>query len=127
MTDFRLVQGLHAYSGGTVPDFHRIHYPPVELSPLPQALKHIILLYSRLIILTPKVNVNIYDEMVKNDLFSNAAKNARKFFSYNFRHIVGAVFAKGEAYTSANIIGRNPHCLQHMGRLDAGGVAGGAH
>ena len=26
MTDFRLVDGLHAYSGGTVPDLHRIHY-----------------------------------------------------------------------------------------------------
>ncbi len=26
MTDFRLVWGLHAHSGGTVPDFHRIRY-----------------------------------------------------------------------------------------------------
>lgn len=26
MTDFRLMQCLHAYSGGTVPDSDRIHY-----------------------------------------------------------------------------------------------------
>ena len=26
MTDFRLMQRLHAYSGGTVPDSDRIHY-----------------------------------------------------------------------------------------------------
>ena len=31
MTDFRLVCGLRAYSGGTVPDFHRIHYSPLSL------------------------------------------------------------------------------------------------
>ena len=31
MTDFRLVRGLHAYSGGTVPDLHRIHYSPLSL------------------------------------------------------------------------------------------------
>ena len=31
MTDFRLVDGLHAYSGGTVPDSHRIHYSPCSL------------------------------------------------------------------------------------------------
>ena len=31
MTDFRLVRGLHAYSGGTVPGFHRIHYSPLSL------------------------------------------------------------------------------------------------
>jgi hypothetical protein len=28
MTDFRLVHKLHAYSGGTVPVFHRISYSP---------------------------------------------------------------------------------------------------
>ena len=28
MTDFRLVRRLHAYSGGTVPDFDRISYSP---------------------------------------------------------------------------------------------------
>ena len=28
MTDFRLVRRLHAYSGGTVPDFNRISYSP---------------------------------------------------------------------------------------------------
>ena len=28
MADFRRVRGLHAYSGGTVPGFHRIHYSP---------------------------------------------------------------------------------------------------
>lgn len=28
MTDFRLVQDLHAYSGGSVPDLHRILYSP---------------------------------------------------------------------------------------------------
>ena len=32
MTDFRLVQSLHAYSGGTVPDSHRIHYSPLSLN-----------------------------------------------------------------------------------------------
>ena len=31
MTDFRLVCGLHAYSGGTVPDSDRIHYSPLSL------------------------------------------------------------------------------------------------
>lgn len=30
MTDFRHVHSLHAYSGGTVPDFHRIHYSPLN-------------------------------------------------------------------------------------------------
>ena len=28
MADFRLVRRLHAYSGGTVPDFNRISYSP---------------------------------------------------------------------------------------------------
>ena len=28
MADFRLVRRLHAYSGGTVPDFDRISYSP---------------------------------------------------------------------------------------------------
>ena len=32
MTDFRLVDGLHAYSGGTVPDLHRILYSPLTLT-----------------------------------------------------------------------------------------------
>lgn len=31
MTDFRLVCSLHAHSGGTVPDLHRIHYSPLSL------------------------------------------------------------------------------------------------
>ena len=31
MTDFRLVCSLRAYSGGTVPDLHRIHYSPLSL------------------------------------------------------------------------------------------------
>lgn len=29
MTDFRLVCGLRAYSGGTVPGSDRIHYSPL--------------------------------------------------------------------------------------------------
>ena len=34
MTGFRRVHGLRAYSGGTVPDSHRIHYsPPVQNGP----------------------------------------------------------------------------------------------
>ena len=32
MTDFRLVRRLHAYSGGTVPDFDRISYSPSTLN-----------------------------------------------------------------------------------------------
>jgi len=39
MTGFRLAQNLHAYSGGTVRDFHPVSYSPVELLPHPQALK----------------------------------------------------------------------------------------
>ena len=31
MTDFRLVRGLHAYSGGTVRDSHPVHYSPLSL------------------------------------------------------------------------------------------------
>ena len=31
MTDFRHVRRLHDHSGGTVPDFHRIHYSPLSL------------------------------------------------------------------------------------------------
>ena len=39
MTDFRHMHSLHAYSGGTVRDFHTILYSPVGLLPHPQALK----------------------------------------------------------------------------------------
>ena len=39
MADFRHVRGLHAYSGGTVPDFHRIHYSPRNPVGIPAALK----------------------------------------------------------------------------------------
>ena len=39
MTGFRLMQNLHAYSGGTVRDSHPVIYPPAGLLPLPQALK----------------------------------------------------------------------------------------
>ena len=39
MTDFRLTQNLRTYSGGTVRDSHPVIYSPVELLPLPQALK----------------------------------------------------------------------------------------
>lgn len=31
MTGFRHVRGLRVYSGGTVPDSHRIHYSPLNL------------------------------------------------------------------------------------------------
>lgn len=31
MTDFRRMWSLRAYSGGTVPDFDRIHYSPLRL------------------------------------------------------------------------------------------------
>lgn len=34
MTDFRLVWGLHAYSGGTVPGSNRIHYSLCSLNAL---------------------------------------------------------------------------------------------
>lgn len=30
MTDFRLLWGLHAYSGGTVPESHRVLYSPIR-------------------------------------------------------------------------------------------------
>ena len=39
MTGFRLMQNLHAYSGGTVRDFHPVFYSPAELLPHLQALK----------------------------------------------------------------------------------------
>ena len=39
MTDFRHVRGLHAYSGGTVPDSHRIHYSPPKSKGISAALK----------------------------------------------------------------------------------------
>ena len=39
MTGFRLMQNLHAYSGGTVRDSHPVIYSPAELLPRPQALK----------------------------------------------------------------------------------------
>ena len=39
MTDFRHVRGLHAYSGGTVPDSHRIHYSPPKPQGISAALK----------------------------------------------------------------------------------------
>lgn len=39
MADFRHVRGLHAYSGGTVPDSNRIHYSPRNPVGIPAALK----------------------------------------------------------------------------------------
>ena len=45
MTGFRLMQNLHAYSGGTVRDFHPVFYSPATLLPQPQALKRNIYLY----------------------------------------------------------------------------------
>lgn len=38
MTDFRHGGGLHAHSGGTVPDLHRIHYSPREPDASPEHL-----------------------------------------------------------------------------------------
>ena len=52
MTDFRQMQNLHAYSGGTVRDSHPVFYSSAELLPLPQTLKRNIYLrgqYTRLI------------------------------------------------------------------------------
>ena len=43
MTDFRHVTGLRAYSGGTVPDFHRIHYSPKPPERKAPALKRILM------------------------------------------------------------------------------------
>ena len=39
MTDFRHVRGLHAYSGGTVPDSNRIPLFSVESERISTALK----------------------------------------------------------------------------------------
>lgn len=41
MTGFRQIENLHAYSGGTVRDFHTILYSPGGADPPPQALKRI--------------------------------------------------------------------------------------
>ena len=43
MTGFRRVYSLHAYSGGTVPDFHRIHYLPSVLN---RSWRHLNVCYS---------------------------------------------------------------------------------
>ena len=45
MTGFRLMQNLHAYSGGTVRDSHPVFYSPAALLPHLQALKRNIYLY----------------------------------------------------------------------------------
>lgn len=42
MTDFRLVWGLHAHSGGTVPDLHRIHYSLMQPEAVCTALERIL-------------------------------------------------------------------------------------
>ena len=42
MTDFRHVRGLHAYSGGTVPDLHRISLFSVEPKRISTALKRLL-------------------------------------------------------------------------------------
>ena len=47
MTDFRQVWRLHAYSGGTVRDFHPVFYSPTALLPHPQALKWNIYLHGQ--------------------------------------------------------------------------------
>lgn len=46
MTDFRPCRHLHAYSGGTVPDLHRIHYSPPTPFRLSAALKCVISCFS---------------------------------------------------------------------------------
>lgn len=46
MTDFRPCRHLHAYSGGTVPDSHRIHYSPPTPFRLSAALKCVISCFS---------------------------------------------------------------------------------
>ena len=46
MTGFRLAQNLHAYSGGTVRDFHPVICYPAALLPRPQTLKRNIYLRS---------------------------------------------------------------------------------
>ena len=43
MTGFRHVTGLRAYSGGTVPDFHRIHYSPRLPEGITPALQRILM------------------------------------------------------------------------------------
>ena len=42
MTDFRHVRGLHAYSGGTVPDSNRIPLFSVEPERISTALKRLL-------------------------------------------------------------------------------------
>ena len=43
MIDFRHVTGLRAYSGGTVPDSHRIHYSPGLPNGMTPALQRILM------------------------------------------------------------------------------------
>ena len=43
MTGFRHVTGLRAYSGGTVPDSHRIHYSPRLPEGMTPALQRILM------------------------------------------------------------------------------------
>ena len=57
------MQNLHAYSGGTVRDSHPVIYSPVELLPLPQALKWNIYLsieYHRFFCLSIKIRAASY-------------------------------------------------------------------
>ena len=64
MTGFRLVQNLHAYSGGTVRDSHPVPYSPAGRLPLPQALKRNIYLhgqYTRLLCESQSENTFIFE------------------------------------------------------------------
>ena len=66
MTDFRHVRGLHAYSGGTVPDSNRIPLFSVESKRVSTALKCLLNSYIEYSLF---VHLSIVNRYVKNDSY----------------------------------------------------------
>ena len=75
MTDFRHVRGLHAYSGGTVPDSHRIHYSPPKSTGISAALKRFLIYQND----TPIFPVCQEDLRIFRPFLSRPDKNADFF------------------------------------------------
>ena len=80
MTGFRLMQDLHAYSGGTVRDFHPVFYSPAALLPHPQALKRNIYFCFSIHLCVRKVNQNAVAFLKNIDMID--------VNGYHFREVV---------------------------------------
>ena len=109
MTDFRHVRGLHAYSGGTVPDSHRIHYSPPKSTGISAALKRFLIYQND----TPIFPVCQEDLRIFRSFLSRPEK-MRTFFIFPFTKRKSSVIMKAVLNTArwCSRLARQPVTLE---------------